>query len=316
MVAALAVLGILARERAGADRNRNRNRNPNRNSNPNPNPNRNGETRRWSKPKVKRVVGSLSSSSAAAAITASASSSSSPSSASAASASSLSLGRRNTRGDSMALTGNGNRNGNGNGNGSGSGAAGASTLVEKEKRGDTRSAGRRSLRASPIPESKPSSSTTMEMSGATDPTPPSAACAPAEVTTAQGFTTGQDFIPFDFSDPEGEEEEEEEEVVEILPAPSPGKGKGKGRERVDRDTRGGQNGLKRSAAEMEEEDGYSNKKQRTDASSRLTPWITDVEWGDCRNLAELCVSCFFGYGKKYVLMQSFFFCLRQIAPRS
>ncbi|KAF8495367.1 Nucleotidyltransferase [Gautieria morchelliformis] len=74
----------------------------------------------------------------------------------------------------------------------------------------------------------------------------------------------------------------------MLPVPSPGKGKGRDRPELDVDVREGQkqNGLKRSA-EMMEEDGYANKKQRTDASSRLTPWARDVDWDNCRNLAEL-----------------------------
>lgn len=37
-------------------------------------------------------------------------------------------------------------------------------------------------------------------------------------------------------------------------------------------------------------DGYSNKKQRTDASSRKAPWLTGLDMGHCNNVAELYVS--------------------------
>lgn len=89
-----------------------------------------------------------------------------------------------------------------------------------------------------------------------------------------------DFIPFDFSDDEDEREE---------PPQVPSPGKGKGRERPDLDVRGAQNGVKRPAEAMEDDDRYANKKQRTDASSRLTPWVNGVDWDGCRNLAELWV---------------------------
>ncbi|KAJ7706865.1 hypothetical protein B0H17DRAFT_1001303 [Mycena rosella] len=34
-------------------------------------------------------------------------------------------------------------------------------------------------------------------------------------------------------------------------------------------------------------DGYQNKKQRTDAKSRLAPWVDHVDWDGCKNAAEL-----------------------------
>ncbi|KAJ6531077.1 hypothetical protein B0H19DRAFT_1190228 [Mycena capillaripes] len=34
-------------------------------------------------------------------------------------------------------------------------------------------------------------------------------------------------------------------------------------------------------------DGYRNKKQRTDANSRLAPWVDHVEWEGCGNVSEL-----------------------------
>ncbi|KAJ6622921.1 hypothetical protein B0H10DRAFT_2162680 [Mycena sp. CBHHK59/15] len=34
-------------------------------------------------------------------------------------------------------------------------------------------------------------------------------------------------------------------------------------------------------------DGYQNKKQRTDAKSRLTPWVNQVDWDDCKNVSDM-----------------------------
>lgn len=120
-----------------------------------------------------------------------------------------------------------------------------------------------SSRASPIPLGIP-------------PAMASASSQDGPRVTPGGFATDVDFIPFDFSDDEKEEED-------VTPVVSPGKGKGR-----DLSDRGGQIGAKRPA-ELMEEDGYANKRQRTDAISRLTPWIDSVKWDDCRNLAELYV---------------------------
>jgi hypothetical protein len=37
------------------------------------------------------------------------------------------------------------------------------------------------------------------------------------------------------------------------------------------------------------DDGYSNKKQRTDAASRKAPWVTGLNWERCNNVAEMLV---------------------------
>ncbi|KAF8584098.1 Nucleotidyltransferase [Ramaria rubella] len=100
---------------------------------------------------------------------------------------------------------------------------------------------------------------------------------PSNASTS--FAMGGDFIPFDFS--EGEDEEG------MLPISPVGKGKAPERERVIVDARNGQAGSKRHVEVEFDGDGYINKKQRTDASSRLTPWANDVEWDSCRNLAEM-----------------------------
>lgn len=106
----------------------------------------------------------------------------------------------------------------------------------------------------------------------------SSAC-PNNVSST-GFVTGSDFIAFDFS----EDEAEEDRPLQISP------GKGKEREGAVRVVRQKQNGLKRSAEQMEAGgSGYANKAQRADAISRLTPWMRNVDWDNCRNLAEMCV---------------------------
>lgn len=142
-----------------------------------------------------------------------------------------------------------------------------------DKRSDEGPSYQRSPRVSPIPQ-PPSTGNVFPSAGT---------AAPNTTSASMEFTTGKDFIPFDFSDDENEKEEGKE------PPPVKSVGKGKGRESDDRDMRGGKNGLKRSAWEIEVQDEYSNKKQRTDASSRLTPWVADVDWDNCRNLAELFV---------------------------
>ena len=61
------------------------------------------------------------------------------------------------------------------------------------------------------------------------------------------------------------------------------RGKGKAQ---DRDNFGG----KRRRADFDRNDGY-NKKERMDAASRKAPWVTDVDWEGCVNVAELSASC-------------------------
>jgi non-canonical poly(A) RNA polymerase PAPD5/7 len=119
-------------------------------------------------------------------------------------------------------------------------------------------------------------------------------------STSMDFATGADFIPFDFSDEEVAAEEEEDGVPSV---PSPDKGKDRERPEWDVNVHGElkKNGMKRSA-EVMEEGGYANKKQRTDASSRLTPWVRDVDWDSCRNLAELYVYTSSPYFLLYLAM--------------
>lgn len=41
---------------------------------------------------------------------------------------------------------------------------------------------------------------------------------------------------------------------------------------------------------LDPSDGYRSKKQRTDANSRLAPWVDHVEWEGCESVSELCVN--------------------------
>ena len=59
----------------------------------------------------------------------------------------------------------------------------------------------------------------------------------------------------------------------------------------DRDERREQNGTKRKYEMVfDPNDGYSNKKQRTDAASRKAPWVAGLDWERCNNVAEMYVS--------------------------
>jgi len=102
------------------------------------------------------------------------------------------------------------------------------------------------------------------------------------------FAAGDDFIAFGVSD------HEEEGGGEPFPSSSFDL-KGKRREAAPLEPHSGE---KRSIDQMRfnEEDGYTNKKQRMDAASRLTPWVNDVDWESCRNMAEMCVFSFQLFG--------------------
>jgi len=52
--------------------------------------------------------------------------------------------------------------------------------------------------------------------------------------------------------------------------------------------RDGGDGKKRRL-DIDPNDGYNNKKERTDAASRKAPWVTDVDWEGSTNVAELYV---------------------------
>ena len=109
---------------------------------------------------------------------------------------------------------------------------------------------------------------------------PSATAVAPHDATAPSFPDEEDFIAFVFSDGEKDEEGEVEEEAPPVREWDKGKGKAKDYEGSAR---------KRKYDEVDLNDGYANKKQRTNAASRLAPWAVDVDWGRCNNVAEMCV---------------------------
>lgn len=59
---------------------------------------------------------------------------------------------------------------------------------------------------------------------------------------------------------------------------------------TDRNGKDKDNGKRTYTMAFDPNDGYENKKQRTDAKSRKSPWVKDIQWERCRNVAELYVS--------------------------
>ncbi|EIN07011.1 Nucleotidyltransferase [Punctularia strigosozonata HHB-11173 SS5] len=106
------------------------------------------------------------------------------------------------------------------------------------------------------------------------------------------FQDAEDFVPFA---PDSDEEEEDRPPVREWD-------KGKGRER-DRDRDGDGDGERRRDRDRDKDrdgdfgrkrererygdDGYVNKKQRLDAASRKAPWVADIDWDSCNNVAEM-----------------------------
>jgi non-canonical poly(A) RNA polymerase PAPD5/7 len=46
---------------------------------------------------------------------------------------------------------------------------------------------------------------------------------------------------------------------------------------------------KKRKLDYDQNDGYNNKRERTNAASRKAPWVTDVDWEGSTNVAELYV---------------------------
>ena len=96
------------------------------------------------------------------------------------------------------------------------------------------------------------------------------------------FENNSDFIAFGFEDdPEVHDRFHKEDKEEHRERDWD---RGKGRAQ-DRDNVGG----KKRKADFDRNDGY-NKKERMDAASRKAPWVTDVDWEGCANVAELSAS--------------------------
>lgn len=108
-------------------------------------------------------------------------------------------------------------------------------------------------------------------------------------SSSRAFDIGDDFLPFVVSDDE-EKVTKTQESHRREKAPEREWDKGKRRERDDsreRD-RGGQ-GTKRKYEMIFDENprDYRQRRQDYPPASRKAPWIADVAWDNCRNVAEM-----------------------------
>ncbi|OJT08695.1 Poly(A) RNA polymerase cid14 [Trametes pubescens] len=97
-----------------------------------------------------------------------------------------------------------------------------------------------------------------------------------------------DFIPFSFSDLEEPAEPAAPAQQDWPPEREWDRGKGKSREKErERGDEREHAGRKRKVEEVDFDDGYANKKQRVAAASRRAPWVNNVDWDKCANVAEM-----------------------------
>jgi non-canonical poly(A) RNA polymerase PAPD5/7 len=118
-------------------------------------------------------------------------------------------------------------------------------------------------------------------SGQATPVTPTKQKAPTAVEEPS-FENNSDFIALGLEDDSEVHDRSRKEDKEEPPEREWDKGKGKAQ---DRDNVGG----KKRKADFDRNDGY-NKKERMDAASRKAPWVTDVDWEGCANVAELSAS--------------------------
>lgn len=138
------------------------------------------------------------------------------------------------------------------------GPSNISTTPTKPKR---RSKGKGSGQATPVTPTKQKSPTAVE---------------------EPSFENNSDFIALGYEDDPEVHDRSRKEDKEEPREREWDKGKGKAQ---DRDNVGG----KKRKADFDRNDGY-NKKERMDAASRKSPWVTDVDWEGCANVAELSAS--------------------------
>jgi non-canonical poly(A) RNA polymerase PAPD5/7 len=103
---------------------------------------------------------------------------------------------------------------------------------------------------------------------------------PAIMEEEPSFENNGDFIAFEPDDSLEDRDQHPREDNEGAREREWDKGKGKARER---DGGGG----KKRKADIDQNDGYNNKKQRTNAASRKAPWVADFDWEGSANVAEL-----------------------------
>jgi len=118
-------------------------------------------------------------------------------------------------------------------------------------------------------------------------------------TIAHEKEVGKETVTFELGD---------EFIPLALDSDTEREGKGKDRERERRRTRGSSrerewdkgkgraqdwererdsSARKRKADEYDRGDAYVNRKQRTETASRKAPWLVDLDWEGCTNVAEL-----------------------------
>jgi non-canonical poly(A) RNA polymerase PAPD5/7 len=107
---------------------------------------------------------------------------------------------------------------------------------------------------------------------------------PAAFVEPHSFENNDDFIAFGLEEDEPDLHEHHHREDKEEPREREwDRGKGRAHERYD-------GGGRKRKADYDRDDGYNNKKERTDAASRKAPWVADVDWEGSANVAELCAS--------------------------
>jgi non-canonical poly(A) RNA polymerase PAPD5/7 len=107
-------------------------------------------------------------------------------------------------------------------------------------------------------------------------------------SAAPAVSFGEDFIGFAASEEDEPTKEQPKSTREWdVGKPSASTSEKSGREN---DRRRGRESERDRDRDYGREDGYASKKQRVDAASRRALWVENIEWEDCMNIAEMCVS--------------------------
>ena len=121
------------------------------------------------------------------------------------------------------------------------------------------------------------------------------------------FEDNVDFIAFELEPHELSSKGEQED----LPVGERDRDAPKFRERDGGDS-------KKRTLDFDQNDGYNNKKERTNAASRKAPWVTDVDWEGSINVAELYafspLRCIMTDGSVYRLHREVDAFVRYVSP--
>jgi non-canonical poly(A) RNA polymerase PAPD5/7 len=124
-------------------------------------------------------------------------------------------------------------------------------------------------------------------SGAATPVPLDERKLPSTLGEPPSFENNDDFIAFGLEEDEPDIHGHLHREAKREPREREwDRGKGKARERDD-------GGGRKRKAEFDRNDGYNNKKERTDAASRKAPWVAEVDWEGSTNVADLYAFLFF-----------------------